>query len=54
MRFEVGDYAVLFSTKSASLAQSLSDYFSHTLGFISISALCTGLHRVGILIYISG
>jgi len=26
------DYAVLFSTKRASFAQSLSEYFSHTLG----------------------
>jgi len=31
--------------------QSLSEYFSHILGFTTI---CTGLHRVGILIYISG
>jgi len=33
MRCEVEDYAVLFSMKRASLAQSLSEYFIHILGF---------------------
>ena len=42
MRCEVEDYAVLFSMKTASLAQCISEYFIHILRFttpISIHVL---------------
>jgi len=57
MTCEVEDYAVLFSTKRASLAQYLSEYFIHIhmyWGSQSLSQFMYWVHRVGIMICISG
>ena len=57
MACEVEDYAVLFSTKRASLAQSLSEYFTHICTHV-LGLTITGRNYmylgVGIMICISG